>query len=77
MLLHEKRHSISSSNEIKKKNKPRFIHFIYRYMYDVIYVVHLYFERLIDFVEGITSTLTIIYERNKEQELMRNVINIK
>ena len=43
----------------------------------VIYVVHLYFERLIDFVEGITSTLTIIYERNKEQELMRNVINIK
>ena len=74
MLLHEKRHSISSSKEIKKKNKPRFIHSINRY---VIYVVHLYFERLIDFVEGITSTLTITYERNKEQELMRNVINIK
>ena len=72
MLLHEKRHSISSSKEIKKKNKPRFIHSIYRYVY-VIYVVHLYFERLIDFVEGITSTLTITYERNEKQELMRNI----
>ena len=58
MLLHEKRHSFSTSREIKKKNKPRFIHFIYRYV-NVIYVVHLYYERLIDYVEGITSTLTI------------------
>ena len=55
MLLHEKRHSFSTSKEIKKKNKPRFIHFIYRYV-NVIYVVHLYYERLIDYVEGITST---------------------
>ena len=39
----------------------------------VIDVVHLYCERLIDFVEGITSTLTITYERNEKQELMRNI----
>ena len=43
----------------------------------VLYVVHLYSVRLIDFVEGITSTFTITYERNNEQELMRNIINIK
>ena len=60
-----------------KKYKRKISHVSSISYIDVIYVVHLYFERLIDFVEGITSTLTIIYERNKEQELMRNVINIK